>query len=219
MPRSVLLAGATGLVGRHVLARLLRHDAVERVVTVGRRPLPDDLRPSEADAALEDHVVDFDALEAHLDVLRVDAVVCALGTTIKQAGSKAQFETVDHDYVVALARLARAQGAAQFVVVSALGADRGSWFFYNRVKGAMEEDLRAVGYPSLTILQPSLLLGDRGETRLGEEVAKRLSFLVPSTYKPVEAEAVAQVAVDEIAAARPGTHVIVSKEIRRRARR
>src|SRR5690606_26648384 len=100
----------------------------------------------------------------------LDIAFCCLGTTIKQAGSQEAFRAVDHDLVVAVAQRARALGARHFLVVSALGADPRSSVFYNRVKGEMEESLRAMDWPQLTIARPSLLLGERNETRLVEQL-------------------------------------------------
>jgi uncharacterized protein YbjT (DUF2867 family) len=207
----ILLAGATGLVGGLCLQRLLADPVFTRVVVLARRPV-ETRHPK-----LEQHVVDFARLHEARDVFKVDAVMCALGTTIKQAGSQERFREVDHDYPLQLARLGREHGARHFLLVSALGANANSGVFYNRVKGEVEADVRALGWPQLTIVRPSLLLGGRQAFRFGEEVGKRLAFLVPGKYKPVQADDVAKVLVEAARRDMPGGEVIESDEIRRRA--
>lgn len=207
----ILLAGATGLVGGLCLQRLLADPVFNRVVVLVRRPL------AITHPKLEQHVVDFTRLDEVRALFKVDKVMCALGTTIKQAGSQERFREVDHDYPVHLARLGREQGARHFLLVSALGGNAKSGVFYNRVKGEVEMDVRALGWPQLTIVRPSLLLGQRQEFRFGEEVGKRLAFLVPGKYKPVQADDVAKVLVEAARRDAPGVEVIASDEIRRRA--
>lgn len=211
--RTVAVAGATGLVGGEVLRQLLADPSVSRVTALVRRA-----GALNSHSKLEECVVDFDALHRHEDALRVDQVVCALGTTIKKAGSQERFREVDLGYPFALARVALAQGARHFLLVSAVGADAGSRVFYNRVKGELEESLRALPYRSLTIVRPSLLLGDREEFRPGEEVGRRVARLItpliPARYKPVHARDVAAALVEAAREDRSGTRVIESREIR-----
>lgn len=211
----ILLAGATGLVGGHCLHRLVRDAAIERIVVLTRRPFVRAAYPGVD--KLDERVVDFDRLSSHSDAMRVDAVICALGTTIKKAGSRARFRRVDHDYPLEIAELSRREGASHYLLVSALSANPKSLLFYSRVKGELEDDVRDVSFPGLTIVRPSFLVGDRDEFRLGEEMALRLGFLMPSKYKPVHAAAVAEVLVDEAKRRRTGTRVIESHEIRRLA--
>lgn len=210
---SVLLVGATGLVGRECLRLLLADSGFGRIVVVTRRPLSPDVRSPK----LATHVVDFDHLNEYDELFNVDAIICALGTTIRQAGSRTRFRTVDFDYPLAFARLGRRHGCKHFLVVTALGANTRSRYFYNRVKGELEDSLRGLDYPRLTIVRPSLLLGPRAELRLGEEVAKRvtrwLGPLVPRAFKPVEARAVAQTLVRAARDHGSGEQVIESGEI------
>lgn len=212
-PLSVLLVGATGLVGRECLRLLLADGGFNRIVAVARRPLSPDVRSPK----LETHVIDFDHLNEYEEFFSVDAIICALGTTIRQAGSRTRFRTVDYEYPLAFARLGRRHGCRHFLVVSALGANARSRVFYNRVKGELENSLRALGYPRLTIVRPSLLLGPRAELRLGEEVAKRvtrwLGPLVPRAFRPVEARMVATTLVHAAHADGSGIRVIESGEI------
>jgi uncharacterized protein YbjT (DUF2867 family) len=208
--KSVLLLGATGLVGSHCLRLLATDPAFDRVVVPTRRPLPREL----ALRRVEAHLVDFDNLATHASLFRVDQIICALGTTIKRAGTQEAFRVVDYDYPLTAARLGQEQGAKHFLVVSSLGADARSRVFYSRVKGELESAVLALSYRSVTIVRPSLLLGPRAEYRLGEQIAKRLAFLVPTKYKPVDAHAVASVLVRAAKADVPGRRIIESSEIR-----
>jgi uncharacterized protein YbjT (DUF2867 family) len=189
MIRKVLLLGSTGLVGREVLSLLLLDDTVSQVTVVARRP------SGQRHAKLREHVFPLDAMEEHPEVFAVDQIFCALGTTIKVAGSQEQFRRVDHDYPIAAARLGLAHGAQHYLLVSSLGANPRSRVFYNRVKGEVERDLVALGYARVTIARPSLLLGERTEFRIGERIASRLGFLMPPRYKPIEARTVARALV------------------------
>jgi uncharacterized protein YbjT (DUF2867 family) len=208
--RCVLLAGATGLVGGECLARLAADEAVSAVTALVRR-MPAD--SSRHDRKVRFAEVDFDRLEEHRPLFAVDQVVCALGTTIKQAGSREAFRRVDFDYPLAIARLALDAGARHFLLVSSLGADARSSVFYSRVKGELEQAVLALGYPSVTIVRPSLLLGDRQEFRLGEEIAKRFAWVTPRKYRPVQARDVAATLISAARENRPGRRIIESAEI------
>lgn len=154
----VLLAGATGLVGRQVLQQLLADARCAGVVAVTRRPL------TQRHPKLRNQVIDFEHLSSWT-APRMEAAICALGSTMKQAGSREAFYRIDHDYPMALARAACAQGTSVFVLNSAAGADVRSRIFYNRVKGELERDLREVGFPSLTFVRPGLIGGQREQRR------------------------------------------------------
>ena len=193
-----VVAGASGLVGRELVLRLLRHPVYSRVVALTRRPLSiDNVRLSEVPAR-------FESLEPTLssavsEPARLDAY-CCLGTTIRAAGSEAAFRTVDHDYVGAFGQWAVRHRAHRLVVVSALGADARGAVFYSRVKGETENALRALAPSSLVILRPSLLDGDRGERRLGESfalaLARPLRAVLPAAFRAVRADDVAQSMID-----------------------
>ena len=169
MSRTALLAGATGLVGSHVLDELTGDDTWSHVVTVGRRAT--DRRHEK----LEQRVVDLSAIAAQSDLPHADDVFCCLGTTIKQAGSQDAFRRVDHDFVLGLARAGLQIGATQFLLVSAIGADPQARVFYSRVKGEVESAVRALPYRAIQIFRPGLLLGNRAEFRLGERIAMYLA--------------------------------------------
>jgi uncharacterized protein YbjT (DUF2867 family) len=211
-PRTALLAGATGLVGRALLSMLLDSRQYQRVHVLLRRTSPD-IKPN---AKLAVRLVDFARPAATLPT--VDDVFIALGTTIKVAGSEAAFRQVDFEFVVNTARAAKAAGATRLAVVSALGADAKSRIFYNRVKGEMEAAIAQLGYESVVIARPSMLLGDRAAlgqpARSGEVWAARLleplGWMVPKGVRPIPARAVASALLPAILDAKPGVRVLTS---------
>ena len=203
---NILHVGATGLVGRLVLARLLASPSVSRVVAPTRRPLgiehPRLLNPG----------VEFVALPEAAEWWAVEAVICTLGTTIADAGSQAAFRRVDHDYPLRVAQLARRHGAGTYALNSALGANARSRIFYNRVKGELEEALAALGYPSLVLVRPGLIDGRREQPRAGEGRALALSRLLrpllPAKWRPSRAERIADALVDAALHPPPGRSVV-----------
>jgi uncharacterized protein YbjT (DUF2867 family) len=213
--RSALIAGATGLVGRALLPLLLASEHYRRVHVLLRRAVPAIV----AGPKLEVHQVDF----AHLPTAfpAVDDVFVTLGTTIKVAGSQAAFRQVDFDFVVNTARAARAAGATRLGVVSAMGANAKSGVFYNRVKGETEEAVAQLGFGSVVIAQPSLLVGDRAATgqpeRAGEVWATRLagpvSWMVPKGVRPIHVDSVASALLTAVLTAQPGIRVVKSGEM------
>jgi uncharacterized protein YbjT (DUF2867 family) len=200
--RLVLLAGASGLAGGCALDALLEAPEVKRVTAVSRRPL------ARQHPRLANRIVQFERLEAQLKGASCDLAVCCLGTTIRQAGSEQAFRAVDVDCVLAFARAAKAAGARRFVVISSAGADTGARNFYLRTKGEMEEQLIAVGFESLDILQPSLLLGRRAEMRPLELAARALvpllNPLLRGSYLAYRAISARTVGAAVLGAARSG---------------
>jgi uncharacterized protein YbjT (DUF2867 family) len=167
--RAFALLGASGFVGGRLLELLASDAAYARGTLIGRRPLG-----LERDKVRE-VVVDFDRPETLREHLAVDDVFCCLGTTIKKAGSQDAFRKVDRDIPLAVGREARSAGAKQFLIVTAVGADAKSGIFYNRVKGEVEEALAALELPGgLKVFRPSIIVGDRGESRPVERVAMAL---------------------------------------------
>jgi uncharacterized protein YbjT (DUF2867 family) len=211
--RTALVAGASGLVGREILQGLLADESVAAVHIVVRRNLP--LQHPK----LTQHIVDFAALPP---LPRCDEVYLALGTTIKAAGSQAAFRAVDFDASLAVARAARAQGATRAGLVSAMGAASASRVFYSRVKGELEEAILSLGFETVVIARPSVLVGDRhvlGQPkRSGEKLALRLTALfaplIPENYKAIEAAAVARGLLRAVPSRR-GRVVLLSGELRR----
>jgi uncharacterized protein YbjT (DUF2867 family) len=213
--RTALLAGATGLVGGECLARLVAEPAYERIVVLARRnPGP------AARAAPKVHtvVVDFDQLDAVAEELRADHVYCALGTTIARAGSQARFRQVDYEYPRRIAELALQRGARHFSLVSALGASAASPFFYSRVKGELEDALRGMRWPSLCLVRPSVIAGERAESRPLERLAERALRFAPRSWRPVAARDIAAAMVLTALREPTGTTVVESRGIVRVAR-
>jgi uncharacterized protein YbjT (DUF2867 family) len=210
--KTVLLLGATGLVGGHVLTRLLRDDACGRVITLTRSPV----QVPAVSAKLDARIVDFDNPAAWLDQVAADQAICALGTTIKKAGSREAFRRVDFHYPLTVGRDLVEKGCRHFLLVSAMGADAHSRVFYNRVKGELETDLLGLGFDSVSIFRPSLLLGDRHEFRLGEAVGQVLgrwfAFAIPRPYRPIHARTVAAAMV-RIAAQDPVGHRTLTSDV------
>jgi uncharacterized protein YbjT (DUF2867 family) len=194
--RTALIAGASGLVGGFLLRQLLDAPEYDRVVALDRRPL------ELAHPRLVQVTADFAALDKFAADLRGDDAFCCLGTTIRKAGSRAAFRAVDHAAVLAFAWAARRGGAARFFVVSSLGANARSRVFYNQVKGETEEALEVLGFRTLAIFRPSLLLGPRVESRPGERVAAAVMWLAEPLllgplrqYRAIRAEVVARAMV------------------------
>jgi uncharacterized protein YbjT (DUF2867 family) len=188
--RTALLAGGSGMVGRHLLQLLLDSPDYARVISIARNPLP----ASEKLLQLSGDLLDLAPLR---DRLAADDVFCCLGTTTAKSG-RTGLEQVDHDMVVEFARAGRLGGGRQFLVVSAIGASAESPAFYSRVKARMEADVATLGYPVVHILRPSLLLGPRAESRPAERLAQIVSpLLAPlmvgplKPYRPVDAATVA----------------------------
>jgi uncharacterized protein YbjT (DUF2867 family) len=178
--KTALIAGASGLVGSYLLRMLLQSNHYDKVISVGRRNL--ELEHPK----LEQLVVDFEKL-AVTNNLIADDIFCCLGTTMKKAGSKENFYKVDYTYVVELAKATSRQFARQFLVVSAMGADPESKFYYNRVKGDMEKAVKALPFTAVHIFRPSLLTGDRQEKRLGEKIGEVVfTVLNPVMLGPLE---------------------------------
>ncbi|MFG0419088.1 oxidoreductase [Pseudomonas sp. zjy_8] len=209
-PQHILIAGATGLTGEHLLDRLLSEPTVARVLAPTRRPLA-------AHPHLENPVGELQGLLPQLSG-QVDTAFCCLGSTIKQAGSQEAFRAIDHDLILAFARRARELGARHLVVISALGANPKSSVFYNRVKGETEEALKAMGWPQLTIARPSLLLGARHEFRLGERLAAPLLRWLPGKYRGIDACALARALWRLALEEEDGIRVIESADLRRLGR-
>lgn len=204
--RSALVIGATGLVGAKVVAKLLSSDKYAHVKVLARKPYPS------SHSKLESIVFDFDHPDSSL--IQADDVFCCLGTTMKKAGSKEAFYKVDFTYPSEVAKLALANGAKRFAIITAMGADRTSMFYYNRVKGEMEESLRSMGYETLLIFRPSLLVGERSETRFGERagewIAKLFRFMIPVKYRAINADKVAEAMVSITSSNVKGTLVYES---------
>jgi uncharacterized protein YbjT (DUF2867 family) len=209
-PQHILLAGASGLTGEHLLDRLLSEPTVARVLAPSRRALAEHPHLDNPQGELLDLLAQLNG--------PIDTAFCCLGSTLKQAGSQEAFRAVDHDLVLAFARRARELGARHLLVISALGADPASAVFYNRVKGEMEQALRAMDWPQLTIVRPSLLLGARQEFRLGERLAAPFMRWLPGKYRGIKATVLARALWRLALEENDGIRVIESGQLRRLGR-
>ncbi|MEN6543943.1 NAD(P)H-binding protein [Parvibaculum sp.] len=183
MTRTALVAGATGLVGGFLLKRLLDAPTYDRVVVITRRSV------GLSHPKLIEIVTDFETLELALakSAIHADDAFCALGTTIRKAGSQPAFHRVDFDYVVNFARAAKASGATRFLLVSAIGASARSSIFYSRVKGEAEDAVAALGFEAAHIFRPGLILGERGDRRPAEAAMMgAMPFLNPLLVGPAK---------------------------------
>lgn len=212
--RTALIVGATGLIGKNCLYQLLETKEYTRIIALVRKPL------AIKHHQLEQVIVDFDKLDSYKDQMIADDVFCCLGTTIGVAGSQENFRKVDFDYPVKVAEICIHQGATQFLLVSAMGADAKSSIFYSRVKGDVEQAITNLNYKSFQIFRPSLLMGNRKEVRIGEiigkVVMKGLGFLFIGPlkkYKAIEGETVAKAMVKAAIGENTGKRIFQSDEI------
>ena len=209
----VLLTGATGLVGGHLLRMLLNAPDIKSIAAPTRRPLTD------ISGVFNPHDPQLtDALAQVVDP--VDIVFCCLGTTRREAGSKEAFVHADYTLVIDTALVGKKLGAQHMLVVSAMGANAHSPFFYNRVKGEMEEALIAQQWPRLTIARPSMLVGEREKKRAGETLLAPLFSLLPGNLKSIDARDVASALLAEaLSPAQEGVRILSSSQLRDRAAR
>ena len=209
----VLLTGATGLGGGHLLRMLLNAPDIKSIAAPTRRPLTD------ISGVFNPHDPQLtDALAQVVDP--VDIVFCCLGTTRREAGSKEAFVHADYTLVIDTALVGKKLGAQHMLVVSAMGANAHSPFFYNRVKGEMEEALIAQQWPRLTIARPSMLVGEREKKRAGETLLAPLFSLLPGNLKSIDARDVASALLAEaLSPAQEGVRILSSSQLRERAAR
>jgi uncharacterized protein YbjT (DUF2867 family) len=209
------LIGGTGLTGSFLVRQLLADSVITKVISVSRKPL--NISDAGLTEVLLSELAELPSIEAKI---RGALYFCCLGTTIKAAGSKENFEKVDHAAIVAFAKIAKAHDAKSFTLVSAMGANASSMFFYNQIKGRTEDDVRALGLRSLIVLRPALLVGPRHEYRLAESIATKtlapFARILPAQARKsliTEAETLATRMLAEGKAAREGAHIIRAKDI------
>ncbi|MFT5616938.1 MAG: hypothetical protein ACI85I_000154 [Arenicella sp.] len=185
-----ILAGSTGLVGSCLLKQLVQSAEYDKVHSVGRR------NPDFSNEKTVAHIVDFEELKKYGEIERADDAFCCLGTTMSKAGSKESFYQVDFEYVKDFAEYSQKIGCKRFFLISALGADKDSMVYYNKVKGEIEEEVMSMSFETTHIFRPSLLIGEREEVRVGESLGQKLAqwfdFLIPKKFKAINAEEVAK---------------------------
>ena len=211
--KHALIAGATGLIGNELLQQLIHGRHYHTISVLSRREI------ETSSKRVETIIVDYDKL-TDKDLPQVDDVFCCLGTTMNKAGSKEAFRKVDYEYPLKVAEIARSKGAQQYLLVSSIGADKDAYAFYSQVKGETEEAIAAVGFPSYYVFRPSMLLGERTETRLGEQIgqvvmqgAAPLMVGGLKKYQAIRAETVAQAMVHIARKELSGVYVFESDKI------
>ncbi|WP_042456928.1 NAD(P)H-binding protein [Neobacillus dielmonensis] len=214
MNKTALILGASGLVGKELIQLLVQQSIYQKIHILVRRPIEIN------HTACEVHVIDFERMNEFAHLFDVNDVYCCLGTTMKKAKSKEAFRRVDYDYPAEAANLACNGGAKRFLIITAMGANPKSLFFYNQVKGDVEEALKKVSIPSIHIFRPSLLLGKRDEFRFGEKMAEKASGLFNAImlgplkpFKAIKAKQVAAAMISAAIAGKTGVHIHPSNEI------
>lgn len=201
----IVVAGSTGLIGSAFLRAIKNKPAFAEVVALTRRKFDPDA------ANIKPLVVDFGRLAQYRNELKADSAFCALGTTIKKAGSKENFRRVDYKLPLDFARTVLENNCRTFILISAVGADPNSSLFYSRIKGELEVDLQTLSFKSIHILRPSLLVGQRKEFRIGEAISQLflapIRRLIPVKYRPIHADAVARKVIDILYAETTGIHI------------
>jgi uncharacterized protein YbjT (DUF2867 family) len=208
--KTALILGSSGLVGKELLDLCLKSEVYEKVITAVRTSV---LIQDEKHVEL---IIDFE-MPPWDDLFPVDHVYCCLGTTIKKAGSKSNFRKVDHDFPLAFAGAAKKWEVEQFSVITAAGVSAESKIFYNKVKGELELNLKNLALKSTLIFQPSLLLGDRSEYRLGEIIfsrfAKIFSWITPNSIRAIHCKKVAKSMLEKTISAKKGFNIITNKKM------
>ena len=214
MNKTALIIGATGLTGEQCLIELLASRQYDNIIALTRKIL------QTSSSQIKNIVTDFENLESIGQHLKADDIYCAMGTTIAKAGSQQAFKKVDFEIPLKVAKLAKANGAKNFILVSSLGADVSSSIFYSKVKGELEEELKKLKFDSLLIFRPSILLGNRKEKRTGEAIgrfaAEKLAFLFSGPlkkYKGTPIDLLAKVMVKMAQNKPEGTRIIENEEI------
>nr|WP_245529121.1 NAD(P)H-binding protein [Aequorivita sublithincola] len=193
MKKTAIILGATGLTGSILLEMLLEDSSFEKIKLFSRSSAEN------KSPKIEEHLIDMFQLEDYSEAFKADVVFCCIGTTKSKTPNKETYKKIDYGIPVTAAKLAKQNGISTFIVISALGADENSSVFYNKTKGEMQRDVLKQHIENTYILQPSLIVGDRGESRLGEKVAtlfmKTFGFLIPKKYKMIKAETIAEAMV------------------------
>ena len=216
--KTALLIGSTGLIGKQLLLNLLESSHYEKVIIFVRKKL------ELSHIKLEQIIVDFEKIEEIKNLIKGDDFFCTIGTTIKTAGSKEAFKKVDFEYPKQFAQFAQENKVSQFLVISSLGANEKSTNFYLKVKGELETFLKSSNFKSVSVLQPSLLLGNRKEFRFGEKIGELFGKLFPfifignlKKYKPIKAKTVADAIIKIALQNNSGFGIYQSDEIEEKA--
>lgn len=215
MKKKAIILGATGLTGSHLLKLLLEDTTYDLVKVFTRKKLPI------SHPKIEEHVVDLLKLSDHADKFTADVVFCCIGTTKAKTPNKELYRAIDYGIPVEVAKLCKQNSINSFIVISAIGANPKSKVFYNRLKGEMERDVLAQQIKHTHLLQPSLIVGNRDEKRIGEDLSKQFmrifGFLIPARYKMIEGKTIAR-AMAQLASKPTKEPVIPSEKIKKIAK-
>jgi len=210
--KKALILGSTGFIGNHLLNLLVQDEQYKEVIVIVRKKLPI-TNPKIRQIVVED----LAHMEKHRECFHVEDVFCCLGTTMKKAKTRERFKQVDYELPYLSASIAKQEGVERFLLVSAMGADVHSRFFYNRVKGEVEKAIQELHLPAFYIFRPSLLLGKRTEFRLGERISgwisQPFSFLLKQKYRPIRAADVATAMHKMAQTYLPGTQIFENDQI------
>lgn len=211
--KTAIIIGASGLVGKELTKQLLNNEAYSEIHILVRKEL--DLKHTK----LFQHVIDFDNINRYANLIKGDDAFCCLGTTMKIAGSKEAFYKVDYEYVNNFARLAFQNGVKHFAMVSSMGANAESSVYYSKVKGEIEKAVIAYRFYATFICRPSMLVGERQDKRIGEEigiwVSNAFSFLIPDKYKSITGTQVAKAMISLVLQGGLGVHIIESDKLQK----
>lgn len=210
--KTAIILGATGLTGNILLEKLLKDSSFEKIILFSRSS------SEKTSPKIEEHLIDMFQLEKESETFKADVVFCCIGTTKAKTSDKETYKKIDYGIPVTAAKLAKRNGIKTFIVISALGADANSSVFYNKTKGEMQRDVLNQNIENTYVLQPSLIVGDRSESRLGENIAGTFmnvfSFLIPKKYKIIQAETIAD-AMCILAKEKYAERIITSPDIKR----
>jgi uncharacterized protein YbjT (DUF2867 family) len=208
--KTVIVAGSSGLIGSEAVKQLIQDPDYSNIILLVRK------KSGINHGKVKEYLFDFSHTEYTLDNIQADRLIICIGTTMKKAKTKEQFKEVDLDIPIKLGRMAKIMGIDHVLVISSMGADSKSMFFYNRVKGEMEKELISLQLHNLTILRPSLLIGEREEFRLGERLAEKMfysiPFIFPKKYKPIPASNVAKLMIKKETEASNGNVTIIENQ-------
>ncbi len=212
--KSIVILGATGLLGRLTTETALKDPAVSRITALSRRPMPE----FDGSPKFTRVNADYENLDPNADFWKsADAVICCLGTTIKTAGSREKFYRVDHDYPMKAAEIAKKNGVRAFVLVSSKGAGIHSSVYYCRVKGETERDIAALHFESLALVRPNVIAGKRKEFRAGESfmllLLKTFGPILPLSSQVSPADTIVKTLLACAKTPKAGTKIIESDQI------
>ena len=210
--KTALMIGATGLVGSHLLIRLLDDERFGKVIAFGRK------KTGKSHPKLDEQVIDFDAPESWSSLVKGDVAFSSLGTTLKQAGSQAAQKKVDYDYQFEFAKAAARNGVASYVLVSSASADPKSRMFYSRIKGELDRDVQQLGFERARFLRPSLLGGDRKNARAGEKISSVLlgavnAMGIARKYREIHGDVVAKAMINAALDPEKGPRIFTLDEV------